>query len=57
MEHLRQSVMFLLYGTRDGLRGATPIGHGVPIVVDGVTPIQGDGNAVHRAKWDRQVNQ
>ena len=28
-------------------------GHGVLIVVDGVTPIQGDGNAGHRAKEDR----
>ena len=25
------------------------------MVVDGVTPIQGDGNAVHRAKQDRWV--
>jgi hypothetical protein len=33
--------------------GRESYGHGVPIVVDGVTPIQGDGNAVHRAKWDR----
>jgi len=26
------------------------------MVVDGVTPIQGDGNAVYRAKWDRYIS-
>ncbi len=36
--------------------GRESYGHGVPIVVDGVTSIQGDGNAVHRAKWDRRVS-
>ncbi len=35
--------------------GRESYGNGVPIVVDGVTPIQGDGNAVYRAKWNRQV--
>ena len=35
--------------------GRESYGHGAPIVVDGVTPIQGDGNAVHRAKQDRWV--
>jgi hypothetical protein len=44
---------FTAYGRRDGLRNASSIGHGVLIVVDGVTPIQGDGNTVHRAKEDR----
>ena len=29
---------------------------GVPIVVGGVTPSQGDGNAGHRAKWGRSGN-
>ena len=33
--------------------GGDAYGHGVPIVVVGVTSYQGDGNAVHRAKWDR----
>ena len=28
-------------------------GHGVPMVVGGVTSTQGDGHAVHRAKQDR----
>jgi hypothetical protein len=35
--------------------GGDAHGHGVPTVVDGVTPIQGDGNAAHRAKWDRSI--
>jgi len=30
--------------------GRESYGHGVPIVVVGVTTYQGDGNAVHRAK-------
>ena len=29
-------------------------GDGVPIVLAGVTSCQGDGNADHRGKWDRQ---
>jgi hypothetical protein len=33
--------------------GRESYGHGAPMVVDGVTSIQGDGNAVHRAKWGR----
>ncbi len=36
--------------------GGDVYGHGVLMVVDGVTSIQGDGNAVHRAKQDRSVN-
>ncbi len=48
-------ITFKLYGTWDGLRGREPYGHGVLIVVVGVTPHQGDGNAVHRAKQDRKV--
>jgi hypothetical protein len=36
--------------------GRESYGHGVLMVVDGVTPIQGDGNAVHRAKQDRRVS-
>ncbi len=31
-------------------------GHGAPMVVDGVTSIQEDGNAVYRAKWGRSVS-
>ena len=31
-------------------------GHRVLIVVGGVTPAQGDGNAVHRAKQDRKMS-
>ena len=37
--------------------GRESYGHGVLMVVDGVTPIQGDGNAVYRAKQDRLVSQ
>ena len=44
---------FIMYGRRDRLRGESPIDDGVPIVVGGVTPSQGDGNADYRAKWDR----
>jgi hypothetical protein len=33
--------------------GGDAYGHRVLIVVVGVTPHQGDGNAVHRAKQDR----
>jgi hypothetical protein len=33
--------------------GGDAYGHRVLVVVDGVTPIQGDGNAVHRAMQDR----
>ena len=33
--------------------GRESYGHGVLMVVDGVTPIQGDGNADYRAKQDR----
>ncbi|MCP3676598.1 MAG: hypothetical protein GY721_03110 [Deltaproteobacteria bacterium] len=33
--------------------GGDPYGDGVLVVVDGVTSIQGDGNAVHRAMQDR----
>jgi len=33
--------------------GGDAYGYGVPMVVVGVTPHQGDGNAGHRAKWDR----
>jgi len=36
--------------------GGDLYGDGVPIVVGGVTPFQGDGNADHRAKWDRSGN-
>jgi hypothetical protein len=36
--------------------GRESYGHGVLMVVVGVTPHRGDGNAVHRAKWDRLVN-
>jgi hypothetical protein len=36
--------------------GRESYGHGVPMVVVGVTTYQGDGNAVHRAKWDRRVS-
>jgi hypothetical protein len=34
--------------------GRESYGHGILVVVDGVTPIQEDGNAVHRAKQERQ---
>ena len=33
--------------------GGDAYGHGVLMVVDGVAPIQGDGNADYRAKQDR----
>jgi hypothetical protein len=33
--------------------GGDAYGHRVPMVVVGVTPHQGDGNADYRAKWDR----
>jgi hypothetical protein len=36
--------------------GGDAYGHGVLMVVDGVTPIQGDGNAVRRAKQDRPIS-
>ena len=36
--------------------GGDAYGHGNPIVVDGVTPIQGDGNAVYRAKGVREIS-
>ncbi len=36
--------------------GRESYGYGVPILVVGVTPHQGDGNAVHRAKWDRLMS-
>jgi hypothetical protein len=34
--------------------GGDAYGHGILVVVVGVTPHQGDGNAVRRAKQDRQ---
>ena len=37
-------------------KGRESYGDGVLIVVDGVTSIQGDGRADHRAKQDRKVN-
>ncbi len=36
--------------------GGDAYGHRVLIVVDGVTSIQGDGKAVHRAKQDRKAS-
>jgi hypothetical protein len=36
--------------------GGDAYGHRVLMVVDGVTPIRGDGNAVYRAKQDRSVS-
>ena len=33
-----------------------PYGDGVLVIVGGVTPIQGDGNAVHRAMQGRRVS-
>ena len=52
MEHLRQSdVSPVRNAGSPTCREA--YGDGVPMVVVGVTPYQGDGNAVHRAKWDR----
>ncbi len=36
--------------------GGDAYGHGVLVVVVGVTSHQGDGNAVHRAKQDRLVS-
>ena len=36
--------------------GGDAYGHGVLIVVGGVTPTQEDGNAVRRAKQDRLVS-
>jgi hypothetical protein len=50
-----------VYSVRDIRKAGWPTGgdaygHGVPIVVVGIAPHQGDGNAGHRAKWDRLVN-
>ncbi len=36
--------------------GGDAYGHRVLVVVDGVTPIQGDGNADHRAMQDRSAS-
>ena len=50
-----------VYNVRDIRNAGTPTGCesygvGVLVVVDGVTPIQGDGNTDHRAKQDRLVS-
>jgi hypothetical protein len=55
MEYLRQSDVSPVRNT--GLpKWGDPYGDGIPIIVGGVTTTQGDGNAVHRAKWDRVVS-
>jgi hypothetical protein len=36
--------------------GGDAYGHGILVVVDGVTPIRGDGHADYRAKQDRSVS-
>ena len=54
MEYLRQSDVSPVRNVGWPTRRESH-GHGVPMVVDGVTSIQGDGNAVHRAKWDREA--
>ena len=56
MESLRQSFFVLHVRNAGWPTGRESYGHGVPMVVDGVTPIQGDGHAGHRAKWDRLVS-
>ncbi len=55
MKYLRQSKVAPVRNT-GWPTGRESYGHGVPIVVDGVTSIQGDGNTVHRAKWDRLLS-
>ena len=37
-------------------KGRESYGDGILIVVDGVTPIQGDGRADYRAKQDRKIS-
>jgi hypothetical protein len=54
MEHLRQSDVSPVRNTGWPKQGDL-YGHGVLVVVVGVTPHRGDGNAVHRAKQDRYI--
>ena len=55
MKYLRQSDVSPVRNTGSPT-GRESYGDGVPMVVVGVTPHQGDGNADYRAKWDRYMS-